>query len=213
MTISKECGAKIISSLVGVVESSEPALLELYFTLINSEIPSYKIVGSKYLLPLLRNAKSKEEIGKMLETVFNDSEDLTKIFALNALVEYYDINSNMSLTKFKNLSLLNSWRVNIKICEYAPTVYNKLSKSHFKLIFEPMFFKFLISTEPELRAAACSTLIFLAKSMSDEEIKAKLVGALKKLGQDSCEFVKSIFYNICSLISKAFDWDLPSYNH
>lgn len=92
---------------------------------------------------------------------------MAKIHALNALVDFYEINSNSCLTKFKNLSVLNSWRINIKICDFMPAIFAKCTKPHFKLIFEPVVMKFIASTEPELRAAACRTLAPLAKHLSD----------------------------------------------
>ena len=52
----------------------------------------------------------------MLEIIYNDNDDLPKIFALEALVNYYNVNANMVMTKFKNLLLMNNWRINVKIC-------------------------------------------------------------------------------------------------
>lgn len=110
-----------------------------------------------------------------------------------ALIDYYDVNSNSSLTKFKNLSVLNSWRVNIKICDNIEAIASHCSKSHFKLIFEPILLKFIVSPEPELRAASCQTLAAIAKNMNEEEIKAKLSVAVKKLAVDQVDFVKGNF--------------------
>lgn len=50
--------------------------------------------------------------------------------------------------------------------------------------------KFIASNEPELRAAACRTLAPLAKHLSDEEQKSKLMGCIKKLASDNVDYVK-----------------------
>ena len=84
----------------------------------------------------------------MLDTIFNEGEDLAKIFAIEALLNYYEFNNNLSLTKFKNMAIINSWRINIKICEFSEQICLKVSKVHFKTVFEPMFLKFMSSTEP-----------------------------------------------------------------
>jgi hypothetical protein len=115
---------------------------------------------------------------------------LAKIYAIKALVEYYDISSNFCLTKFKNLSVLNSWRINIKICDCIEFISAKITKAHFKLIFEPALLKFVTSNESELRASSCKTLSALAKNMGEDEIKTKLVPCIKKLAADSVDYVK-----------------------
>jgi hypothetical protein len=85
-----------------------------------------------------------------------------------ALVDYYDVSTNSCLTKFKNMSVVNSWRINIKICDIVDVISAKITKPHFKLIFEPIILKFLISSEPELRTAACRALSAVAKYLNDE---------------------------------------------
>ena len=65
-----------------------------------------------------------------------------------------------------------------------------------------MFFKFTASPEPELRAAACKTIPFVCKSLSEEEIKTKLAATLKKLANDQTDYIKSIFYSIQSNFQK-----------
>ncbi len=47
-----------------------------------------------------------------------------------------------------------------------------------------MFLKFMISNEPELRAASCKTLAAVTKHLNDEEVKSKLQPILKKLAGD-----------------------------
>lgn len=56
--------------------------MEIFSGMIFSDIPSYKIMASRYLPKLLDSIKNKEEIGKLLEVVYNDNDDLPKIFAL-----------------------------------------------------------------------------------------------------------------------------------
>ena len=125
-----------------------------------------------------------------MEQIYSEGDELAKIFAIPALIDYYDVNSNSSLTKFKNLSVLNSWRINIKICDNIEAIAARCSKPHFKLIFEPILLKFIASQEPELRAASCQTLAALAKNMNDEEVKSKLSVGVKKLASDQVDFVK-----------------------
>jgi hypothetical protein len=64
---------------------------------------------------------------------------------MRALIDYYDVNPNSCLTKFKNLSVYNSWRINIKICDNIDVIASKCSKPHFKLIFESTLLKFIAS--------------------------------------------------------------------
>jgi len=54
-------------------------------------------MGSKSLSKILENVKNKSEIGKLIELIYNNNEDLPKIFALDALVNYYSVNSKISL--------------------------------------------------------------------------------------------------------------------
>ena len=95
----------------------------------------HKIICAKYIQELLKVVKVKEEIGKILDNIYNEADELAKIYAIKALVDYYDTNSNSCLTKFKNLSVYNSWRINIKICDSINEIFSKCSKPHFKLIF------------------------------------------------------------------------------
>ena len=67
---------------------------------------------------------------------------------MRALIDYYDVNPNSCLTKFKNISIYNSWRINIKLCDHIDLIVSKCSKAHFKLIFEGALMKFITSTEP-----------------------------------------------------------------
>lgn len=67
--------------------------------------------------------------------VYNDTDDLPKIFALEALVNYYPVSANLVLSKFKALFVVNNWRINIKICEVVPMAAKLFSKSHMKSTF------------------------------------------------------------------------------
>ena len=116
--------------------------------MIFSDQPAYRIIGARYMAKLVENVKSKEEIGKFLELLYNDTDDLPKIFALEALVSYYAANSNLTLTKFKSLFAASNWRVNIKICEVVPLAAKLFSKPHLKSAFEASLLKFLDSPEP-----------------------------------------------------------------
>ncbi len=80
-----------------------------------------------------------------MDNIYNEGDELAKIYGLKALVDYYDVNSNSCLTKFKNLSVYNSWRINIKICDSIDDIFAKCTKPHFKLIFEPTLLKFMAS--------------------------------------------------------------------
>ena len=55
----------------------------------------------------------------MIEFFYNDSEDLPKLLALDALLHLYTINPNSVLSKFKTLICIGNWRISIKLCEYA----------------------------------------------------------------------------------------------
>ncbi len=52
----------------------------------------------------------------MIEVIYSDNDDLPKIYSLKALVDYYAVNNNVSMAKFKTLLVLNNWRINVKIC-------------------------------------------------------------------------------------------------
>jgi hypothetical protein len=70
--------------------------------------------------------------------------------------------------------------------------------------------KYYSSIEPEVRASACLTLKYLAKSLSDEDLKSKFLPQLKKLAQDPSEIVKSTPFLNKSLIIKKSNLDLQT---
>jgi hypothetical protein len=49
MSIAKECGLQLITSLFSTLDSSEPALLELCSPLYSSDSVPVRIMASKYL--------------------------------------------------------------------------------------------------------------------------------------------------------------------
>lgn len=67
--------------------------------------------------------------------IFNETDDLPKIWALEALMRYYAVNSNIALSKFKALFVINNWRINMKICENIHIASKTFSKVHFKSTF------------------------------------------------------------------------------
>lgn len=51
-----------------------------------SEVPAYRIIGSKYMKKLCEKSKNKDEILKMIELIYNDSEDLPKLYTIDTLI-------------------------------------------------------------------------------------------------------------------------------
>jgi hypothetical protein len=103
--------------------------------MIFSEVPSYKIIASKLLGPLLEKVKNKEELGKMLEVVYSDNDDLPKIFALETLVNYFPVNNNFVANKFKMMFGMGNWRLNVKICDVVPLCAKVFNRPLFKATF------------------------------------------------------------------------------
>lgn len=126
----------------------------------------------------------------MLEVIYNDNDDLPKIFAMEALVDYYGVNGAMVVSKFRNLVGLGNWRISVRICEVVSGCLKTFGKAVFKSTFEGWMGKCLVSSEPELRAKACCLLKPLAIVLSDDEIKKTLIPLLKKLATDSVDYVK-----------------------
>ena len=63
---------------------------------------------------------------------------------------------------------MGTWRINLKLCEFADEFCQSLSKPHFKTLFEPTFLKMMTSEDNEIRAASCSAIYSVAKNMSPE---------------------------------------------
>lgn len=66
--------------------------------------------------------KNKEELTKVFDIIYGEGGELEKIFALEALTQFYSVNNNFVLTKFKHIAVINSWRINIKICENSQKI-------------------------------------------------------------------------------------------
>ena len=123
MNVTRECTLQLISNLFPILETYENIIMDLYTPLFNSENPQTRIIASKFLKVYIfllkdfqKNVKNKDELTKIFEKIYGEGGELEKIYALEALADFYEENNNFSLTKFKHLSVINSWRVNIKIC-------------------------------------------------------------------------------------------------
>ena len=103
--------------------------------MIFSDVPAYKIIASKFLYQVLEKVKNKEEVGKMFEVIYSDNDDLPKIFAMQALVSYYPVNSNFVAGKFKLMLGMNNWRLNAKVCEVVTQCGKVFTKASFKATF------------------------------------------------------------------------------
>lgn len=53
---------------------------------------------------------------KIVELIFNDSEDLVKLLCIDTLIILYKPNPNLVMNKLKYLFSLNTWRINLKLC-------------------------------------------------------------------------------------------------
>lgn len=60
MNLTKECGMILICGLFSQMEGQENTLQELYAPLFSSDNLQLRIIASKYLLPISRQAKNKE---------------------------------------------------------------------------------------------------------------------------------------------------------
>ena len=99
-----------------------------------SDKPSYRIIAAKHLSKLCSRANNKEEIVKMMDIVFNDTEDLPKLLSIEVLLQLYSVNANSVLSKIKALVCIGTWRVNIRLCEFSEEFTKVLSKNHYKLL-------------------------------------------------------------------------------
>lgn len=55
----------------------------------------------------------------MIDLIYNDSEDLPKLLTIDTLLQMYPINANSVLSKLKTLICAGTWRINIRLCEFA----------------------------------------------------------------------------------------------
>jgi hypothetical protein len=115
---------------------------------------------------------------------------LPKLLTIDSLLLLYPFNSSLVINKLKMLVCIGTWRINIRLCEFANEFSKTLSKLHFKTLFEPAFLKMLTSEDNEIRATSCSVLVALAKNMAAEENFAKLYPIILKLSDEKVDFVK-----------------------
>lgn len=73
----------------------------------------------KFLKPIAQKIKNEEEITKIVELIFNDSEDLVKLLCVDTLLILYKSNPNLVMNKFKYLFSLGTWRINLKLCQVS----------------------------------------------------------------------------------------------
>lgn len=98
-------------------------------------------------MKLCSRVQNKEEILKMMDIIYNDSEDLPKLLTIDVLLQMYQVNSNNALSKLKTLVCTGTWRMNIRLCEFSEEFSSTISKNHFKLLLEPYFLKMLASED------------------------------------------------------------------
>ena len=103
------------------------------------------------------------------------------MFAIDTLLLIYPSNPNLVIGKLKILISMGTWRINIKLCEFANDFSEILTKVHFKSLLEPAYLKMLVSDDNEIKAAACSTIISIAKNMSEDDNLTKLLPTILKL--------------------------------
>ena len=106
-----------------------------------------RIIAAKYLKDLTERVKNQDEIMKIVELIFNDSEDLVKLLCIDTLILLYKSNPNLVMNKLKYLFSLNTWRINLKLCEMGYKFAEVLSKTHFKVLIEPSFLKLLATDD------------------------------------------------------------------
>lgn len=83
-----------------------------------SDNPSIRIIAAKHFKKLAEVVKNLEHIAKIAELIFNDAEDLVKLYCAETLIELYVHKKyqNMVMNKLKYLFSLNTWRINLKLC-------------------------------------------------------------------------------------------------
>lgn len=78
-----------------------------------------RIIAAKHLKKLTENAINKDEICKIIDIFFNDLEDLPKLLVIDSLLAIYALNPTTVINKLKSLICMGTWRVNLRLCEYA----------------------------------------------------------------------------------------------
>ena len=108
--------------------------MEIYNSFIFSENLTTRITAVKFLKSLSEKVKNWEEITKIVELIFNDSEDLVKLLCIDTLLTIYKSNPNLVMNKLKYLFSLGAWRINLKLCQMSEQFSETLSKTHFKIL-------------------------------------------------------------------------------
>jgi hypothetical protein len=67
------------------------------------------------------------------------------LLSIDTLLLIYPINQNLVVSKLKLLTCIGTWRINIKLCEFANDFSDTLSKAHFKSLLEPAYLKMLVA--------------------------------------------------------------------
>lgn len=62
----------------------------------------------------------------------------------------------------------SKWRFNLKLCESAQQLAQKLNKSHFRMILEPAFLAMMSSEDVDIKAKSCFALEAVAKNLTPE---------------------------------------------
>lgn len=153
----KECGIGLLAGLLRDI--SPQSLLEIYASFASDNSFQLRKIATKHLKTIVTNSQSgSAAIAKIVASLLNDREDIIKMMALDGAIQYFPENPTIVLESIKNMLAVNSWRINMKVCEELPLLLKQLNRTQFKLFIETPYLKFLNHEEPELRAAACSCL-------------------------------------------------------
>jgi hypothetical protein len=90
-------------------------------------------IATKYLKTVVTNVRDNHPIvSKLILNLLNDREDLIKMMALEGAIKYFPENPTIVLDSIRNMLTLNSWRINMKICEELPALLQQTTKQQFK---------------------------------------------------------------------------------
>lgn len=87
----------------------------------------------------------------------------------------------------------NKWRFNLKLCESAQQLAQKLNKNHFRLIMEPAFIAMMSSEDVDIKAKSCFALEAVAKNLTPQDNLTKLLPILLNLSNSISLQVKVSF--------------------
>jgi hypothetical protein len=78
-------------------------------------------IATKHLKTIVANVKDNNPmVAKLISNLLNDREVLIKMMALEGAIKYFPENPTIVLDGLRNMLTLNSWRINMKICEELP---------------------------------------------------------------------------------------------